>query len=224
GVKDPRTVGQRNADGLTTLLDLALDHDGMPRVGGQRPHLTVTINYTDLQQQVHTAQGGAGMLEYTGQYLSPQAIRRIACDCEILPIVVGGDSLPLDVGTSQRTAPAHLRAALLARDGTCAFPGCDQPPGTPQAHHIRHWIDGGPTALNNMVMLCAHHHRTIHHHHWHITLHQGKPIFTPPHRINPTRTPQPGTTAQPTTHHHALTQLTPPPRPPGDTTPHHPTP
>ncbi|WP_246155539.1 DUF222 domain-containing protein, partial [Saccharopolyspora hirsuta] len=80
GVKDPRTVGQRNADGLATLLDLALDNDGMPRTGGQRPHLTVTIDYNDLQQQVQaahtTAPGGAGMLDGTGQYLSPQTIRR----------------------------------------------------------------------------------------------------------------------------------------------------
>ncbi|MEG9512156.1 13E12 repeat family protein, partial [Saccharopolyspora indica] len=146
GVKDPRTVGQRNADGLSTLLDLVLDTDGMPRTGGQKPHLTVTIDYTDLKNQLPTsnggeiAVGGAGMLEGTGQYLSPQTIRRIACDCEVLPMVMGGDSLPLDVGASQRTAPTHIRAALLVRDGVCAFPECDHPAGTPQAHHIVHWV------------------------------------------------------------------------------------
>ncbi|SFM55770.1 protein of unknown function [Saccharopolyspora antimicrobica] len=108
GVKDPRTVGQRNADGLATLLDLVLDTDGMPRTGGQKPHLTVTIDYTDLKNQLPTTTngeiitpaGGAGMLEGTGQYLSPHTIRRIACDCEVLPMVLGSDSLPLDVGES----------------------------------------------------------------------------------------------------------------------------
>ncbi|MDA3646972.1 HNH endonuclease [Saccharopolyspora indica] len=217
GVKDPRTVGQRNADGLSTLLDLVLDTDGMPRTGGQKPHLTVTIDYTDLKNQLPTtnsngeilAVGGAGMLEGTGQYLSPQTIRRIACDCEVLPMVLGGDSLPLDVGASQRTAPTHIRAALLARDGVCAFPECDHPAGTPQAHHIVHWVDGGPTSVNNMVMLCAHHHRTIHNHHWHIELQHDRPVFTPPANVDPTRTPRPGGKAQPATHHHALRHLLP---------------
>ncbi|RKT84810.1 HNH endonuclease signature motif containing protein [Saccharopolyspora antimicrobica] len=213
GVKDPRTVGQRNADGLATLLDLVLDTDGMPRTGGQKPHLTVTIDYTDLKNQLPTTNGevitagGAGMLEGTGQYLSPQTVRRIACDCEVLPMVLGGDSLPLDVGASQRTAPTHIRAALLARDGVCAFPECDHPAGTPQAHHIVHWVDGGPTSLDNMVMLCAHHHRTIHNHHWHIQLERGRPVFTPPASVDPARTPRPGGRAQPATHHHALRRL-----------------
>ncbi|MDA3643884.1 DUF222 domain-containing protein [Saccharopolyspora indica] len=225
GVKDPRTVGQRNADGLSTLLDLVLDTDGMPRTGGQKPHLTITIDYTDLKNQLPVstnndgeilAVGSAGMLESTGQYLSPQTIRRIACDCDVLPMVMGGDSLPLDVGTSQRTAPTHIRAALLARDGVCAFPECDHPAGTPQAHHIVHWVDGGPTSVENMVMLCAHHHRTIHNHHWNIELQRGRPMFTPPTNIDPTRTPRPGGKAQPATHRHALGFLKPPPegRPP----------
>ncbi|RKT87534.1 HNH endonuclease signature motif containing protein [Saccharopolyspora antimicrobica] len=220
GIKDPRTVGQRNADGLSTLLDLVLDTDGMPRTGGQKPHLTVTIDYTDLKNQLPTtattgtsgeiitaAGGGAGMLEGTGQYLSPHTIRRIACDCEVLPMVLGGDSLPLDVGASQRTAPTHIRAALLARDGVCAFPECDHPAGTPQAHHIVHWVDGGPTSVENMVMLCAHHHRTIHNHHWHIQLDHGRPVFTPPANVDPARTPRSGGKAQPATHRHALRRL-----------------
>ncbi|MER5392479.1 DUF222 domain-containing protein [Saccharopolyspora sp. NPDC002686] len=214
GVKDPRTVGQRNADGFTSLLDLALESDGMPRTGGQRPHLTVTVNYEDLaatlQSNELAALGGAGTLEATGQVVSPQAIRRIACDSDVLPMVLGGDSLPLDVGMSQRTAPPHLRAALLARDGVCAFPGCDHPPGTPQAHHIRHWIDGGPTRVDNMVMLCAHHHRTIHTQHWNIALHEGRPVFTPPSSVDPDQTPQPGGKADPVVHKHALEQLIPP--------------
>ncbi|SFC71672.1 HNH endonuclease [Saccharopolyspora kobensis] len=222
-IKDPRTVGQRNADGLSTLLDLVLDTDGMPRTGGQKPHLTVTIDYTQLKNQLPTnatgeitTAGGAGMLEGTGQYVSPRTVRRIACDCEVLPMVLGGDSLPLDVGASQRTAPTHIRAALLARDGVCAFPGCDHPAGTPQAHHIVHWIDGGPTSLDNMVMLCAHHHRTTHNHHWHIELQRGRPVFTPPASLDPARTPRSGGKAQPATHHHALRHLNTPPesRPP----------
>ncbi|MDA3650089.1 HNH endonuclease [Saccharopolyspora indica] len=219
GTKDPRTAGQRNADGLSTLLDLVLDTDGMPRTGGQKPHLTVTIDYTDLKNQVHTAKdaaGGAGQLEATGQHLSPDTIRRIACDCDVLPIVLGGDGLPLDVGTTQRTAPTHIRAALLARDGACAFPDCDHPPGTPQAHHVVHWADGGPTSVDNMIMLCPQHHRTTHNQHWRIEFHNGRPVFIPPATADPTRTPRPGGKAQPAAHRHALHHLaTPGGTPPG---------
>ncbi|MGW1682563.1 DUF222 domain-containing protein [Saccharopolyspora sp. NPDC002376] len=222
GVKDPRTAGQRNADGFTALLDLVLDSDGMPRTGGQRPHLTVTIDYEDLANALQghevTAFGVAGTLGATGQALSPQAIRRIACDSDVLPLVLGGESLPLDVGMSQRTAPSHLRAALLVRDGVCAFPRCDHPPGTPQAHHITHWIDGGPTCVDNMVMLCAHHHRTIHTQHWGIVLDQGRPVFIPPSSVDPDHTPWPGGKAAPVAHKHALEQLIPTPRTPHEGT------
>ncbi|MER5393932.1 DUF222 domain-containing protein [Saccharopolyspora sp. NPDC002686] len=225
GVKDPRTVGQRNADGLAALLDLVLECDGMPRAGGQRPHLTVTIDYQALKQDLQASAnngsapaGAAGMLDDTGQYLSPQSIRRIACDSEVLPLVLGGDSLPLDVGASQRTAPAHIRAALLARDGACAFPGCDHPPGTPQAHHITHWIDGGPTRVDNMVMLCAHHHRTVHRQDWHIAIRHGRPVFAPPRSIDPARTHRPGGKAQPAAHQRTLQRLIPEPRRPMEDT------
>ncbi|MDA3627044.1 DUF222 domain-containing protein [Saccharopolyspora sp. WRP15-2] len=178
GEKDPRTPAQRNADGLSAMLDVVLESDHMPRTGGQRPHLTITIDYDDLKQQIPT--NTPGMLTSTDQPITPETVRRIACDSEVLPMMLGGDSLPLDVGTAHRTAPPHIRAALLTRDGACAFPDCDRPPGTPQAHHIVHWIDGGPTTVDNMVMLCAHHHRTTHQQHWQIDLHKGRPLFTPP--------------------------------------------
>ncbi|MEV0697152.1 DUF222 domain-containing protein [Saccharopolyspora sp. NPDC050389] len=215
GEKDPRTVGQRNADGFSALLDLALDHDGMPRTGGQRPQMTIAIDFDDLKRNLGFVDeyGMPGTLN-TERAITAQNARRIACDAEILPIVLGGDSLPLDVGRAKRTAPTHIRAALLRRDGVCAFPGCDRPPGTPEAHHIQHWVDGGATNLNNMVMLCGHHHRTLHNQRWDITMHNGRPEFIPPPTVDPRRTPRPGGTALPAQHREHLRELIPTPRDP----------
>ncbi|MDA3624222.1 DUF222 domain-containing protein [Saccharopolyspora sp. WRP15-2] len=215
GEKDPRDAGQRNADGLAAMVDLVLNSEQMPRTGGQRPHLNITVDFDDLKRGLLLGdEGMPGTLQATEQSITAENVRRIACDCEVLPVVLGGDSLPLDVGTAQRTAPTHIRAALLQRDGVCAFPGCDRPPGTPQAHHVTHWIDGGPTTVDNMIMLCGHHHRIIHSQQWRIALHSGRPVFTPPSDVDPSRTPRPGGRALPAAYRDTLRDLIPAPRAP----------
>jgi hypothetical protein len=82
-----------------------------------------------------------------------------------------------------------MRRALIARDKGCAFPGCDRPPGWCAAHHILHWVDGGHTALCNLVLLCDHHHGVAHAEEWHITIINGHPHFTPPRWIDPQQKP-----------------------------------
>lgn len=197
GERDVRSAGKRNADAFAELLETSLGSDALPRSGGQRPHMAVTINVDQLRGTADDAAAArfGGTIDTTGQPITADNARRIACDAEILPVLLDGESRPLDVGRAQRSAPPHLRAALLARDGSCAFPGCDHPPGTAQAHHIRHWADGGHTALTNLVMLCAHHHTVMHAQHWDIELHQGRPVFTPPAWVDPARTPRPGNRA-----------------------------
>ncbi len=64
-------------------------------------------------------------------------------------MVLGSDSMPLDVGRQQRLATAALRDALTQRDKGCAFPGCNRPPRYCHAHHIVPWLDGGETKLSN---------------------------------------------------------------------------
>lgn len=73
---------------------------------------------------------------------------------QILPVVLGGDSQPLDVGQAKRSATAAIRAAMATRDGGCAWPGCDKPPARCIAHHIRHWASDGETKIPNLVLLC----------------------------------------------------------------------
>ena len=85
------------------------------------------------------------------------------------------------MGRDRRLVTPAIWTALVARDAHCAFPGCSRPPVMCHAHHIDHWIEGGATALHNLVMLCGHHHRTIHHTPWEVRLgHDRRPEFLPP--------------------------------------------
>jgi hypothetical protein len=68
--------------------------------------------------------------------------------------------------------PGHLRRAVITRDRHCAFPGCTQPPPTCQVHHLQPQADGGPTRLDNLLLLCAFHHLiAVHQWGWTLTLH-----------------------------------------------------
>ena len=96
-----------------------------------------------------------------GPVISPETARRLGCDAEVVA-QVEQDGLPLSVGRKRRTVPPALRRLLEARDGdTCCFPGCERRRHL-QAHHRRHWADGGETSLDNLVLLCFHHHRFLH--------------------------------------------------------------
>ena len=116
----------------------------------------------------------------SGALVDPHTVRRLACDAEIVPIVLGPRSEPLDVGRLQRTVTDALRRALNLRDGGCAFPSCSRRPRRCHAHHIRYWFHGGPTRLDNLVLLCRFHHQLIHAGHWTVEIRDGLPWFTPP--------------------------------------------
>ncbi|PVY97524.1 HNH endonuclease signature motif containing protein, partial [Actinomycetospora cinnamomea] len=151
-----------------------------------RAQVTITMDHRWLQLAI-----GHGTLE-SGALVDPRSVRRAACDAELIPMILGTRSEPLDVGRMARTVPDGLRRALHLRDGGCAFPGCTRRPRRCHAHHIDHWIDGGPTALDNCVLLCAFHHQLIHHGHWTAEILDGLPWFTPPPWIDPERQRRPG--------------------------------
>ncbi|WP_374271042.1 DUF222 domain-containing protein [Actinoplanes sp. M2I2] len=129
----------------------------------------------------------------TGQRLSAAAMRRLACDARILPFVLGGAGQILDTGRARRLATGPLRRALHVRDRGCAFPDCDRPPRWTDAHHLTAWSNGGPTSLDNLVLLCRHHHRLVHHPGggWQIRLGPDQcPDFYPPPTVDPLRRPR----------------------------------
>src|SRR4051794_34831985 len=180
-VHDPRDAGARMWDALVATAQHALDTDLPPQTHGAPTRLTVTITLDALTT------GLADDADDPLRELSVATIRRLACDAEIIPAVLGTRSEPLDVGRTRRPVTAGIWAALVVRDHHCAFPGCDRPPVMCHAHHIRHWTSGGQTNLDNLVLLCGHHHRVAHHSPWEVRINSEdrKPEFRPP--------PKPGT-------------------------------
>ncbi|WP_250027326.1 HNH endonuclease signature motif containing protein [Paractinoplanes maris] len=179
---DDRSPAQRRADALTDICRLALSTATLPADGGELPQLAITVAYDPLTRTLGTATTD------TGVRLPAEAARRLACDARILPIVLGGAGQILDAGRTRRLAGGPLRRALHIRDRGCAFPDCDRPPRWTDAHHITAWTDGGPTSLDNLVLLCRHHHRVVHHPTagWRIRLGEDSlPDFIPPPTIDP---------------------------------------
>ena len=102
-----------------------------------------------------------GTLTWAGP-LPPADARRLACDAAVTAVITAGRRV-LDVGRTRRYVTPDLLRALIVRDGGgCAFPTCTRPWTWCHAHHIRHWSDGGPTSLDNLVLLCSAHHRLVH--------------------------------------------------------------
>ena len=173
---DPRDHGARTWDALVGLAQHALDTD-LPSAGhGARPRVAVTVDAGTL-----TGSGdGMGTTE-DGLDLAGSTIRRLACDSDVVRVLLGAEGCVLDVGRTRRLVTPPIWTALVARDHHCAFPGCTRPPVMCHAHHIRHWADGGATSLDNLVLLCGHHHRTVHHSPWQVRLAADRrPEFLPP--------------------------------------------
>ncbi|RZS31182.1 uncharacterized protein DUF222 [Herbihabitans rhizosphaerae] len=183
GKDDVRSAARRWAEALVELANRVLDSDTLPQDGGRRPHLAVTISYEQLRQQIGLGHGDFGAM------ITPQTIRQIACDAGITPIVLNSEGQPLDVGREERLVTKAIRAALIARDKGCSFPGCDRPPEWTDAHHIIHWIDGGITSAELMTLLCRYHHTTVHEQDWEIVMRDGIPYYIPPAWVDPDRKP-----------------------------------
>lgn len=179
GPQDTRSPARRRADGLIELCQRYLDSGQLPAQGGEKPHITVTMQLADL-----TATLG------TGQPITAEAARRLACDATVIPAVLGATGEPLDVGRATRTIPPAIRRALVLRDKGCIHPGCPRPAAWCDAHHVRHWSAGGPTALSNLVLLCAKHHWIVHHTAWEIAFARGIPHLIPPPLVDPERRPR----------------------------------
>src|SRR3954468_17522014 len=141
--------------------------------------------------------GGGAILGDLGTISAAEA-RIHACDCKLIPAVLGTKSELLDLGRQRRLITTPLRQALYLRDRGCAFPGCHRPPRHCQGHHIRHWADGGPTELGNLVLLCAHHHRRLHRSGWQVRIAaDGLPEFLPPAFLDKRRKPRRNNLHQP---------------------------
>ncbi|WP_238773646.1 HNH endonuclease signature motif containing protein [Prescottella equi] len=200
---EKRTPARQRADAFAEILRRYLDSGEAPIEGGERPHLSLHVNASDLarSESAHEwvnpdgesdlfGDNDIARLPHTGP-LSIATARRLACDCHLTPIVMD-DGVPLNLGRTSRTVSKKQRRALIARDHGCAFPGCGTPPAHCEGHHVKHWADGGPTDLDNLVLLCRYHHTLLHHSHWDVEIGvDRKPWFTPPSTVDPYKKPVP---------------------------------
>ncbi|MGO4236431.1 DUF222 domain-containing protein [Pseudarthrobacter sp. YAF2] len=213
---DRRTRAQKQLDGLITAAKTALATNTLPTTGGNRPQIIATIYYQDLfpthnpgdntaphteptttepattngtgTGTEHGTPAGTGTFAFTGP-VAAATLRKIACDADIIPALLGTHGEILDLGRKTRLFTPAQRTALTARDQGCAFPNCTIPAPWCEAHHITYWSRHGPTTTNNGVLLCSHHH-LIHKENWTITTTHNTPKFIPPPHIDPTQTPQ----------------------------------
>jgi hypothetical protein len=160
--EDKRTPKQRRADLLVELARQQLDGGNLPEVGGQRPHLAVTVSIATLANQPGSP---AAELEWA-QPIPAETARRLACDAAITPVFLGSESDQPQAGQTSRSISGSQRRALVVRDKGCRFPGCDRPPDWTDAHHLQHWADGGKHKMDNLVLLCRRHHRKVHEEAW----------------------------------------------------------
>jgi hypothetical protein len=158
--EDDRTYAQKTADGLADICRYHLDHAEHPATSsGTKPHVTVEVDYDTL---IRSDGDERSLPELDGIPVDVETIRRLACDANVVRMVIGPRSEVLDVGRSTRTVPPALRRAVDRRDGGCTWTGCDAPANWCDAHHIHHWAEGGSTDLGNLRLLCRRHHTVTH--------------------------------------------------------------
>src|SRR2546428_6209774 len=153
---DPPLHGQQQADALGMIAEAALAHDLDPGPSGDRYQVVLHV---DAPVLADPEQPGQSVLE-DGQHVPPGPSQRLACDANRVVMAHDADGRTVEISARTRTIPPALRRVLQHRDRGCRFPGCGMP--FTQGHHIRHWAQGGPTTLLNLVLLCRRHHRSVH--------------------------------------------------------------
>ena len=164
--KQSEFAGLRRDQLLVRALDRLVCGTGTTR--GMAPaEVAVLIDY----QTLATGRHDQTVCEYSdGTPIPAETARRHACAANIIPVVLGGDSRPLDVGRARRLATAPQRTALRAMYRTCAIDSCDRHFDTCHVHHIAEWDDLGPTDLDNLIPVCSFHHHRVHERRWQLQL------------------------------------------------------
>ena len=149
---------QRVAAALFELVGLGAAADDQ-LTDRRRPAITAVVDQPticgrDTENPIHETDDGT--------VLSRQLLEMWLCDCSLARVVLGADSMPINLGRAVRTPSAAQRRALVVRDRGCVVPGCERPPAWCDAHHVPEWEHGGRTDLDAMALLCRHHHGRVH--------------------------------------------------------------
>jgi hypothetical protein len=160
--------------GFMELLENHLNPAGLPSQGGSPFTLVITMGIEALMTGI-----GVATLE-TGERISAGEARRLACRAGIIPMVLDGESVVLDMGREQRLFDRYQRIAMAQQYGGCAAESCDRPPCWTEAHHRHPWHQGGRTDLEDGLPLCPpHHHMADHPDRWDMrTMPSGRVRFS----------------------------------------------
>ena len=153
-----RTSRQRLADAVGEMARRAAGADAATGRRA-RPTVAVLMDYDTLVSGLHADSHCA---TDDGTLLTPEVARLLACEADIIPVVLNGRSISLDMGRRRRLASPEQRLALRAKHDTCAFESCWRPFDWCDIHHVVPWEKGGPTDLDNLLPLCSHHHYLVH--------------------------------------------------------------
>ena len=168
GAHDDRSREKRYADALVELAS----------GGGSQARIQVTTSLETLRGLPGAA---AADLELASVPISAKTVERLACDCSITRILLGSDSMVIDVGRAKRTVSGPARKALNVRDRHCTWPECERPATRCSGHHLEHWAHGGTNDPPNLTLLCRRHHWMVHEGNWQIVRgDDGRMLTIPP--------------------------------------------
>ncbi|CAN5318874.1 HNH endonuclease signature motif containing protein [soil metagenome] len=155
-IDDPRSTDQLMADTFVELIRIAGGADQNVGYGQRTPAVQIHVDAAGLHS-------GVGTATFEGQSVavSVETARRFVCSAGQIGVLFTGAD-PIDVSPEARFFTRRQRRALAARDGGCRYPGCDRPPSWTEAHHVNRYGRGGPTTVENGILLCRFHHMAIH--------------------------------------------------------------
>jgi len=179
---DTRTRAQKLHDVFATILGVAARSTETPTLGGMPPTVLITIPADELQRE-----NGVGFIEGTDCTVPAFVARQAACCGGTQHMITDENGRIIQLGSPNRTFTAAQRRAIIARDGTCAIPGCHMPATWCEIHHVIPHSEGGPTHTDNGVPLCWWHHRTIETSGWQIRMVNGLPQVRAPRNLDPTQ-------------------------------------
>jgi Domain of unknown function (DUF222) len=161
---DQRTTAQRRHDALGSVFARVLSGGALGREHAVRPQVVVQVPLATMQAAPGTPGLPPAWLQDSRAPLCSAELDRLACDSEVRFALLNGDGEVLQLGRSKRLFEGALRRAMETRDGGCRYPGCFAPSSQSEGHHLKRWVDGGLTDLDEGALLCWHHHVHVHAH------------------------------------------------------------
>lgn len=179
-----RTLARRRLDALVGIARASLRADD-GELAGADVTMLVTVSLDALRAGL-----GAARIDGVDAPISARTARRLAADARLVPVVLGGESEPLDLGRSSRLFSRAQRRALSIRDGGCVWPGCTAPPSWCEVAHVEPWARGGPTDLRNAMLMCPFHHRRFDLDGWSLEHRDRERWLVPPPWVDARRRPR----------------------------------